>query len=51
MYNNRHNQHSNIDLNCFVPGLPVYDSIAGGLAERLIDFVSRTFEFFSRLGR
>jgi len=28
MYNNRNNQHSFIDVNMFVPGLPVYENLA-----------------------
>lgn len=51
MYKHQHNQNSHIDLNGFVPGLPVYEDIAEGLAGRLIDFISRMIDYVSRLSR
>lgn len=43
----RHNQSNQFNPNLVVPGLPVYEDMAGGL----IELVSRIYNFFSRLGK
>ncbi len=51
MYNNRHNQPTSLNLNYFVPGLPLFDGIAASLTYRVIDLISRVFNFVSRAAR